>query len=554
MFTRLILLLVSCAVFASGYAHYTGDAGRGARALPGVLQEEEDPRREPVSLRSAWAGTGHGLVQGRDERQDILIVDAGSSGSKVFAFTPDKTTATFYTECCKDLERGDRGKLHGVAALAYSKAECEWQVGDNAEHLEPLGGLQRYANLLLQSLATTYKAASGKIDMTDVVASQDVPILATAGMRLVSQAANDRIWSVICGRAGSGLAFASRGEHCGTIPGTTEAYYEFLANAANGESRTLTGTFTVGGASSQIAIPLRTEADVAAFDKLRADIEAELDCTAITLADGQLAPIFSARREGGPRTVCLDDYISIRLARDINVTAAVQQNIRLSDIRGVGMISFLGLEGRGTFVAGGIGQIERWAEHAGCVGNQSSFADCNRKLREALAGDLMWNHVTAFFRRSALNIHDFSYNTYAAVPEEAGFPGVSGQKQGWELEAELKQECGADNSIHFGYEHSNTCMKALYTSLYITSFFTRSSSVAHAASGEDSAVSSHNETELHFDPKRDWVEGVREVEIAEMGSALLQESGGQHAHHLLRVPLRRMSSSYADGVRLHLGR
>lgn len=485
----------------------------------------------------------------RSRAHDFMFVDAGSSGSKVFTFTPEKSKATFYTECREDLAKP--GMLHGLAALSYSQAECEWQVGTNSRQMESLeGGTEHYAERLLTVLVDTYKTASKKKDLSDVVGSQNVSILATAGMRLISQATNDRIWGQVCGQAGSELAFAARGEHCGTIPGTTEAYYEYLANAVHGSSRALTGTFTVGGASAQIAIPLRTDEDVVAFENLRSKVMGMLDCTALKLDDGQAAPIFNTKREGGAQKECIDDYVTFRPTSAIHARkSTLEEHIRVGDIKGLGLVSFLGLEGRGSFVAGGVNQIQSWAEQVGCAGNETSYAACLQKLRNALAQDIMWSSVTEYFRNNAYNIEHFSYNTYGAVPEQAGLEHVSGRDQGWELEAEVAATCEQDNSARFGYKNSNSCMRALYTSLYVTSFFHGSDLI-----GDDDGPGqkAHDLSKLHFNPKRDWAEGIQEEMAA--GASFLQLAAGRlvrQVHRLLRTPLSRHSTTYLDGYRIH---
>merc|ERR1740120_149904 len=113
---------------------------------------------------------------------------------------------------------------------------------------------------------------------------------------------------------------------------------------------------------------------------------AELDCTALRLADGEPAPVFNTKRESGARKECVDDYVTFREVSAISARQGVQdESIRVNDIQGIGLISFLGLAGQGTFVAGGVNQIETWAQQVGCSANASStFASCHRKLKKAL--------------------------------------------------------------------------------------------------------------------------------------------------------------------------
>merc|ERR1740121_1750586 len=131
-------------------------------------------------------------------------------------------------------------------------------------------------------------------------------------------------------------------------------------------------------------------------------------------------------------------------------------------------------------------------------------------------------------------IEHFSYNTNAAVPEKAGLQGVSGDDQGWKLEKMLKATCGKDLGKHFGFKNSNTCMKAWYTALYVTSFFAEK-----------------DKSKLKFDPGRDWAEGLE----AQLGASASLAEAGSKDHDplgLLQIPLRRHSSSYVEGFHIHL--
>jgi len=464
------------------------------------------------------------------------MVDAGSSGSKVFSFSAETTSAKLLTQCSKS--KREQGMTNmGIAALAYSKEDCEWQIGE--KELTPLAHASPdYANVLLNLLAKTYVSSSGRHHLDDVQNKGAVPVLATAGMRLLSQPANDKVWGYLCGKTSSELTIAPAGPQCGTIPGTTEAFYEFVANAAQGRgNRVLTGTFTIGGASAQIAIPLMKPQDVADFNDLQNAISRELDCTKLTLADGSTAPVFNRKREGGATKECIDDYITYMPKDAIVVTENIEmQSIRVDDIQGLGLISFLGLRGSGSFVAGGLNEIQNWAETQGCGHQATDFEACVVKLQVALSKDLMWKHVTSYFQKKAVNIDSFSYNTPAAIPEMSGLPTGDGSDQAWKLEEEVNKTCRANPSAHFGYKNSNTCMKALFTSMYVTSFFLNKTDT-----GKE-----HVAGELFHDSKRGWTEGKRR-EIA------LVEADRVGIRFLLNTPLQRHghASSYLEGAMLH---
>lgn len=482
----------------------------------------------------ALAAATRAIFKAEVHNGDIVMIDAGSTGCKVFAFFPQKASAKLMTHCRTDLRQAGHPN-QGLATLVYNQSECQWLIGPQGKPEVPLLKEDDYVEHLLGLLASTYKAASQKPDVADVRNKGAVPILATAGMRLLPQAENARVWSHVCGKTAAGLTIAPAGERCGTIPGTTEAYYDFLANAAHGTGeRVLTGTFTVGGASAQISVPLQTAADVEAFRRMRANIAAEMDCSQLKTAEGTPAPIFNTKREGGPRSECLDDYVAFRPASEVRATPAVaNNNIRVASIQGIGLISFLGLQGGGTLVAGGVEQIQAWAKSKGCSGGRATYASCRDKLRTALSQDVLWKHVTTLFHERAWSMERFSYNSYAALPEAAGVPHVDGEDQGWELMDELNHTCGANMSATFGFGHANTCMKALFTSLFITSFF------------EDPNRQHSATYNFHADPKRDWTEGKLEDE-----KAAIPESR-RLRREAARLPLRRAVSNYMHGAWIH---
>jgi hypothetical protein len=427
-----------------------------------------------------------------------------------------------------------------VAALAYSEDECHWLFGTSGKMRSMSTPKTQYAYELLSLMISTYFDSSKHANLDDVGNADAVPMLATAGMRLLSQEANNKVWSQICGKSHQGLTLAPAGEDCGTIAGTTEAYYEYLANAAHGKgNRELTGTFTVGGASAQIAIPLKTQQDVSAFMELQNTIGAAIDCKSLQLEDGSPAPFFK-QNSRDPHSACLDDYITFRSKSDIRAsTAVLQDNVRVDEIEGLGLVSFLGLKGRGSFVAGGLNEIGNWAKEHNCNTQQTSFADCSAKLQAELRKDVMWKHVSEYFRKHNLNIRSFSYNTYAANPTAAGLlkdehkEGGEGQAA-WKLQEELDAVCSEDNGAKFGYKGKNGCMQALYTSLYITSFF------AEPGAGNSQV---HTADEIHSDPNRDWSEGKLQ------SMSLLGKVG---ASALLHVPLERHTADYMAGAQLHL--
>lgn len=483
------------------------------------------------------------LIQDKQELAQgvhMLFVDAGSSGSKVVAFGQKETGVKLLTQCTDDHVKNGRTNK-GVASLAYTKDECAWRIGTKSDELKPLDDPHKYAEELLQLLFNTYKGASGSGDVTKVKNGRAVPILGTAGMRLLSKADNQKVWDYLCGKSHANLTIAQAGDRCGTIPGTTEAYYEYLANAVAGKSKELTGTFTIGGASAQIAIPLKTHDDVTAFNNLRSKIVSKIDCTKLQLPNGEQVPYFNTILKGGPKKECVDDYITFRPKEEIVASDNVEQNnIQSDQIEGVGLISFLGLRGSGTFLAGGVNEIDHWAEKAHCNTKETTFDQCATNLQAALDQDILFSGVREYFQSNALDIKNFSYNTYAAFPKAMGMKHVHGSDMAWDLKRELATECSKDNSLRFGYKGQNSCMKALFTSLFVTSFFDkRSSGGGH-----------HDSKDLTYEPQHaGWGNGF--IEEAAVRDPDRRLSAPALINSLPSIHLSRRSSSFLDGARIH---
>lgn len=459
---------------------------------------------------------------------DLLLIDAGSTGSKTFAFFDSRNaSAKLYTEC-DELHKDARHSNQGVAALGYRKEDCDWLVRSRGP-AKPLVNRSDYVDALLTLLADTYKAGSGKTDLQYVQNKAAIPFLATGGMRLLSQEANKDIWGLLCGKTHEGLTIAPAGDLCGTIPGTTEAYYEYLANAATGKNMVLSGTFTIGGASAQIALPLVNEQEVISFGNLKDAIALEIDCTELRVPSGEQAPIFNTNRKGGPKKECIDDYIVYMPKEQINATKEVKADIQMSRIHGLGLISFLGLRGKGTFVAGGVNAIYSWASRFDCNSNAQNYSKCRGLLSKALDEDIMFKHVKSYFTKRSVSITSFSYSTYAAIPEASGIPDVAGDDEAWDLLKGLSEKCNNHEGALFGYKQSNSCMKALWTALYVTSFFEAKADNIR-----------HNASDVVYSPN-DWAVGLHELSKADISPS----------RRLPEIRLRHKKGIYADGARVH---
>lgn len=463
--------------------------------------------RASGSLRGGTATNGS---------QTVVFIDAGSSGSKVYSYSPEGR-AKLETHCSADHQSA--GNVHqGVASLAYAKEECAWLINwPDHEVFTPLHERTDYSSALLNLLADVYMSASGKSHVEDVINRDAVPMLATGGMRLLSRAQNDRVWHDICGRTGAGFTIAPHGDKCGTIAGTTEAFYEFLA--VTGVAGNVSGTFSIGGMSAQISIPLKSSDDVMAFQQLKESIAGELECSALTLADGSQIPSFAGT---GAAHGCIDDFVLFKPRSEIPALSSE------SEIEGVGLISFLGMQGKGSLVAGGLNAIKLWSQKEGCDGNGTTFSTCVSRLQDALSQDILWKHVTEYFHTNVLDIHSFSYSTPAAIPELLlDSPAVSGQDQALDLQHELQRMCSSNNGARFGHKESITCMMGWFSSLFVTSFF---------------HTGSHSIQEVDFDPDRGWPEGT------------LMEAGSRRTPpELLSAPLRSHTVDYTHGARAHFG-
>ena len=262
--------------------------------------------------------------------------------------------------------------------------------------------------------------------------------MATAGMRLLTKKQNNDIWKTICKTEFNGYQFASiKSKKCGTIPGTQEAFYEWLANIAeNSEIKNrdqsfeqITGTFTVGGASAQIAVPLLSTKMVESWEEMIERIETRFgNCKDIMLPGGEHPiPIFSDVVNG---VSCARDFIDIKMTEEIkdSLREDVQEYTNLSEMKGLGLVSFLGLSGQGgdieSGVAGGAEKITTWAEHVSCDPTESSgstakYEICKNRLKVALNTDPLFAEVKEFFHEHNLNVKHFNFNTPGATPSGA---------------------------------------------------------------------------------------------------------------------------------------
>lgn len=441
--------------------------------------------------------------------QGTVMVDGGSSGSKIFSFGTPSDASIHSLEIkseCGDGHDG-RDRFKGATILQFDATQCQgWvSVGDKGTK-NPLAPMPNngYAKFLLARVKELHEAngdcpSSGCPPPTNKVA---VPMMATAGMRLLSLKDNSKIWGKICGQSSDGYQFAPPGPLCGTIPGTQEAWYEYLANLATHTDDKLRAVFTVGGASAQIALPLKSD-EVEAFREMMARVSPY--CKDLNLAgETDSMPLFNVK-EVSDMDRCIYDFMDVKEVADIPLT--LQGGLRKNSVTHVGLISFLGLGKQDlqesvTFgVAGGVNSIENWAIANKCDHDAIKLQaesvrvraaeECEQKFQKALARDMIWNQVQQFFQDGgASHVEVFNFNTAASNPIWKGAP-ANGQApldqtcvqdlllapagddpDFWALQDEFinRLERAIDDRIYdthdfsgFGFNNQNTLSKAGFT-------------------------------------------------------------------------------------------
>jgi len=370
-----------------------------------------------------------------------------------------------------------------------------------------------------------------------------VPIVATAGMRMLDQEANTLTWANICG-GGPNVAEAGynflpvTSDGCGTISGTQEAFYEYQSyvgkigktpspeDTKGGHTAVATqktGAMSMGGASAQMGFELVSEKQETAFKKLILEATKHIQCDHMKVSSGKLAPKFEKDGLAKLRTMLGKDMMPKDLTDDSSgcVTDYIDIKEDKKNKKKIATISFLNLAANppsgvlGAPIAGGAQEMLNWAQN-NCAGNK---ADCTTKLQKALKKDGFWNAVTEWFKSTKLGLEHFAYITDNAnqkqfesakalqkVPdtkcadfETGNFiwegPKTDGATKKAEMSKKEKEEEEKRKKILDGkIENSGKCVKAIWASMYLTSFFGGKSSV-------------HPESETRMGPNADWAEG-----------------------------------------------
>jgi len=576
-----------------------------------------------LSIATASNLRTHGDVGGGGG--GIVMVDGGSSGSKLFSYSAKDETGSALIQTLKiESNCGDENAfpLKGVSSYAYDAmnpdAPCKSTIQNKPSGLSEAPptdtSLPVYTKFLLKEIKWIHEERvlpkiEGKTYPRYPCTSMEgdpplcpsadnaleIPFMATAGMRLLTEEQNDAVWQKVCGVASDAgdYKFAPRGPACGTIPGTMEAYFEWLANVASGLSKTATGTFTIGGASAQIGVPLMNEKMIKHWETLIKQVEDHFgDCKGIFLpteegnSDQIPIPIFTKE----PGVSCARDFIDIKWTKDIVLGSTLKETAGIgTKFKAVGLVSFLGLRGKGgtveSGVAGGanlVGDSEggSWSLENDCGPKQAAhskveFGRCQKKLRKALHNDFLFKHVKSFFHKYNLKVDDFSYNTPAAIPsmifngkieEQAKYAKVLAKMQDEEeppevhlgaahqLHKDLVDWCTNEEHANFGFNNQNNCMKALWSSLYISSFFDDSfldefdpRNVNKREGIHDIRRLQNGEfANLHY-KGLDWSEGAYEESVAKSASGVFLELALKKNSRL-----QFHSHTYLDGVALHL--
>jgi hypothetical protein len=525
-------------------------------------------------------------------KAENVILDAGSGGTKIFAYVDGKTWDNANLDSVCDPKGTHSNK--GLAVLPYNPGKtastCHerfqlWGVrptslvgnaklkgtdilpamvakmnakgyaktanvrGSPVPQIRcssgtPAGCVTKFRKFLIQGIDSYYSVVHAGQPKSDhggeATNAGAVPIVATAGMRMLDQHDNDVVWGGLCGTSGNkptgtNYNLAPKGTNCGTISGTTEAFYEYkgyqskVASGAPYEADR--GTFTIGGASAQIAFPITTPEQEKEFKELVAKAAEKIDCEMMLVASGKPAPKFGGglkqlelligKKEGytEDNKGCVPDYIDMKttassaksptaqkiatisflnLAADKECTpkllevldTCLNQPMKPEDKKAA---SCLAAKQRcAAPIAGGAQEMANWASNNCKTGNAEA---CTTKLTATLARDGFWGAVTSWFASQAtLGVEKFAYATDNANQKVQDKTATGAGK----LEAKVGTKCkdfsGAGKSFDWNgkKDESEDCVKAIWAKMYLTSFF---------------GSASHPKTQAEMGPNSDWANG-----------------------------------------------
>lgn len=410
-----------------------------------------------------------------------IYVDAGSSGSKIVTYKDNDNTvpgtSVKVLSVCIAKPSHDPSALQGNSAFSIvdtNNDKCH-KISTTIEKppSKPANQPQTSKKYAEQIILPQAKAA-----LADATNGHQIPALATAGNRIISKAQNNKIWGTghngFCGATdGAGYTIAPPGDKCGTIAGTREALFEATAWHATHSTTTpylytndRRAIFTSGGASAQISIPLYTEADVAVFKRAVTAVRTDFagagcsggKCTGIKTPKGEDLPYFTQDLADGPNRAAAD-FIRYWTKAEIkniihqepdnavrnlpfkHLTGNAKANsdgAAEEEFKGLGTISFIGLEGKGgpiyKGVAGGANQIEEWAKHRDCAlgtwdkkkeawtkninkWSAEKFDGCFDKFKEDLDLDIIWKAAKDVIKGIDFKHYRVSFGTASIQPK-----------------------------------------------------------------------------------------------------------------------------------------
>jgi hypothetical protein len=520
-------------------------------------------------------------------KAENVILDAGSGGTKIFAYVdgqtwdnanldsvcdpktlPNKGLAmlpyppgTTAGKCHSRFQlwapRGDignakmdpahilptmTGKMKTAGVAGTGNAHGSEVSQERCSAGTPAACVRTFRTFLLKGVASYYSTVHpGQTENGGEAKNKGaVPAVATAGMRTLDQDENDVVWDNVCGKSDNKVGnynLAPKGDQCGTISGTTEAFYEYKGyvkkmgthppNHDDVEYKADRGTFTIGGASAQIAFPLKTAKQETSFKNLITEAAENIDCQAMVVASGKPAPKFG----GGLKQLetligkkagytednkgCVVDYIDIKTEGSSKIATISFLNLaanppqsgyqcdkKLKDVLHTCLhakmepadkksASCLAAKARCSApIAGGAQEMVNWASRH-CTGSAEA---CTTSLKAALEEDGFWGAVTSWFKSTTLGVAHFAYATDNA---NQGLQEQAAGKAAGDLKAKATSACKdfADPK-KFNWttkkDDSKDCVEAIWAKMYLTAFF---------------GGTTHPDTQAEMGPNSDWANG-----------------------------------------------
>jgi len=354
------------------------------------------------------------------------FIDAGSSGSKVFRVEGSTTT--------------DAKSSPGISALENINNALAIKNDKNADVKTIAKDTSDFRKQYIKSAMSQVFKAGDK-------AKDGVPMQATAGMRIVSRSNNALIFDNTNGVCDTKLdnadvAVPKAGEKCGTIAGTVEAFYEWLAIHKNIKNKDKTkpaemdfkfGIISSGGASAQMAWPL-TSAETDKLKKFRADLDKDEKLPKYQM-DNEFPPFFNAINDKSRRYLAkrnwLNDFVSYVPYREL--PKSFRDEFKKQGFYSLAVVSFLSIgpdkrQGKNLadnmFLAGGVNEVTdhlKANDFCKIDNNAYDYAKCRHALTELFKKDYLFSQIAKWFH--AVHQKD-SIPFYANTPA-SGYVQVS---------------------------------------------------------------------------------------------------------------------------------